>query len=235
MKPRRKLILLGIVALLTLLIAWTIGNESPDLEAELARAAKEGDVARLDSLVGRGADLNSLATPWQDTVPWTERLSQVLFSRKHPSGEGRTPLMWAISSMRIETVRWLLEKGANPNRVSDDGYSAIEFAIGTPMLAILLKHGCNPDNRRSKGRTALMLAASSGSLTSVEALIRAGANVNCQDELGLTPLRYALYSADKRIILRLIQAGADPSIRDTRGHDAYWFAQRHSITFPASH
>ena len=75
-----------------------------------------------------------------------------------------------------------------------------------------------------KGRTPLMLAARSGDLDRVEALLAAGSSVAERNANGGTPLMYAALGGDPRIVARLIEAGADPDARASNGWGALMIA-----------
>ena len=72
----------------------------------------------------------------------------------------------------------------------------------------------NADLSGEEGRTLLMLAAGTGNLLLVQALLAAGANVNAADEYGWTALACAVYNAELKrgfpdVVKALIDAGAD--------------------------
>lgn len=88
---------------------------------------------------------------------------------------GETPLLialksgisWQCSSANI--IRWLLEKGANPNRTSRLFHTALHTVVdrcsehdlsGLNILDLLLAHGANRHVLTPDGKNALSLAAS---------------------------------------------------------------------------
>jgi ankyrin repeat protein len=93
--------------------------------------------------------------------------------------------MAAARSYRVEVVRLLLEAGADVQRQTSDGFTALHAAVGevsrTPELQgecvrLLLTRGAAPDGRTASGLTALMNAAWVGCLSAVQALLDAGAS-----------------------------------------------------------
>lgn len=77
------------------------------------------------------------------------------------------------------------------------------------------------------GRTALMIAASSGSLDACRELIRRGASARAVDEGGLTPLLHACWGRSPGCVKQLLEsAGADPNQADICGETPAMVAAR---------
>ena len=74
------------------------------------------------------------------------------------------------------------------------------------------------------GRTALHLAAESGSIKCIQTLIKHKANVDCQTNGKFTPLIYASQKGYPEIIAELGQHGADVELMDRNGHTALFYA-----------
>ncbi|MEP6492039.1 MAG: ankyrin repeat domain-containing protein [bacterium] len=80
---------------------------------------------------------------------------------------GRTPLMWAAQHAEPETVRFMIELGADVNRVSEanmNGVRSNETALGLArkrkrddVVALLLRHGAR-DVASGRGRWASLFA-----------------------------------------------------------------------------
>jgi uncharacterized protein len=66
------------------------------------------------------------------------------------------------------------------------------------------------------GSTALLLAAQSNDLETVNLLLKAGANPQVANRYGATPLSAAATYADKGVVESLLKAGANPEVRVTR-------------------
>lgn len=81
-----------------------------------------------------------------------------------------------------------------------------------------LSAGKNIEQVDDRGRTPLMVAASIGSLESMQILISAGANVNAVDSFGVTPLMLGIRDIAKTRLL--IAAGAKPNDRTKQGQTA---------------
>lgn len=143
-----------------------------------------------------------------------------------------TPLMFAVFNNNIQSVKALLDLGADPNlptdSISDSGENSVIVAceyigFSQEILKLLLKYGGNP-NSTECGRnydmdgdwiparsSALSCAVSiSGEIEKVKILVEAGANVNNYDgDFQDAPLMDALLLDRMNIALYLLEHGAD--------------------------
>ncbi len=105
-----------------------------------------------------------------------------------PDGPGPAPLTWAARYGDRETIRLLLEHGANPNVRQDGEHSTntpLKIAVtyqGDDVIPLLLEHGADPEFAGEGGRsTALSVAIRNGSVRSMELLLDAGGDPNRVD------------------------------------------------------
>ncbi len=103
-----------------------------------------------------------------------------------------SPLQTAAPYGKAETVRVLLDAGANLKEVSREGDTLLHFATirgNAPVVKLLLgKHlDVNAKNKRD-GATPLHYAAAANSLECVELLLNAGASPNALDSNHANPL-----------------------------------------------
>ncbi len=82
-------------------------------------------------------------------------------------------------------------------------------------MRFLLQKGADPNLRDKDGNTPLMVAVSSGYGDLIAPLIAARANVNQGNDSGETPLIRAVQRRDTAIIRELLTAGADPDQADS--------------------
>ena len=98
-------------------------------------------------------------------------------------GHGHTLLMRAALDGNTESVRELINQGANINRRDDSGRTALMFAVVNrhyETMKLLLEHGADVNARSKQGGTALMGAAMAGELSMVQALLDKGADLDAR-------------------------------------------------------
>ena len=144
----------------------------------------------------------------------------------------KNPLIFACKNRFSEAASQLLEKGANPNVQTYDGYTPLMLACENYDFYVvkkLLEKGADPNLKNNNGETALICACKYGELHIVKALLDHGADLNAQeDQTGNTPL---LIACDFRlthsrehfytdIAFLLLDKGADPTIQNKDGNNA---------------
>ncbi len=110
----------------------------------LTKCAISGDNRCLDELIGKGEDIN-----------------------KHDQW-GWTPLLWAVYYGNLETVQFLITKGANVNARTMDDYMSV-YKDSTPLIiaskyenadiaGLLIKNGAVVNHKNRKGQNAYSIA-----------------------------------------------------------------------------
>jgi hypothetical protein len=123
---------------------------------------------------------------------------------------GRTALMYAASTGRIEIMQLLLSKGAMLSVSPPLECSTVQSALGGGIEAMkfLLDSGADVDERNRYGETALMYAAVWGDKAMVELLLERGASARARDQEGVTAGdRAARYG--KNDVVTLLQAAEE--------------------------
>lgn len=162
-------------------------------------AARQGSANAARAMVEAGADAN-LVSP----------------------GDQASPLLTALINGHFDLAAYFLEKGANPNLVSDAGVSPLYAVINVQWAPI----AAYPQPRA-------YLQQSHGYLDMLKLLLDKGADPNARvgrkvwysgynfdqsgvDEAGATPFWRAAYAADVVAMQLLVAHGADPSIATMR-------------------
>jgi ankyrin repeat protein len=140
-----------------------------------------------------------------------------------------TRLSNAAMDGNMQTVRTLLQQGADVNAPQGDGTTALHWAAYRDDLAmaqVLLKAGANVKaTTRVGAMTPLFMAAKNGSATVLDALLKAGADVNAASSNGTTALMLAAASGKTEAVKILVDRGADVNAKDvTNGQTALMFA-----------
>jgi hypothetical protein len=138
--------------------------------------------------------------------------------------DGFDPLTSAAKEGQLEVVRQLLKLKLSPNTESADGYSPLLMALwGHPeIVSLLLDAGADPNyNAQYYEYPLTRAAASGGSPSTIDSLLKSGAKLNAVDRWeGQTALHAAVMSQNYEVVQTLLEAGADPSIRDYSGKTA---------------
>lgn len=135
-----------------------------------------------------------------------------------------------VAAARARDARGLEEALASRSAVDSGdefGYSALDWAcaLNWPQgVHMLLADKADPNRATSQGESPLALAAQSGCLDCVRALIDAGAAMNHANARpadagngGFTPLHEAVTEGHMAIAAALLRAGANVDARDIQG------------------
>jgi|GEM_PF-1263561 len=131
----------------------------------------------------------------------------------------------------VETVRLLLEKGADINykHAMVLGHTPMTIAAAwghTGVVLLLLDRGASVDQQNEDGVSALQCAASTDKSELVKLLLDRMADVNHRDKAGRTPLFDAACSKCPPENARLLLSkGADINATDNKGKTAFYYAQ----------
>ena len=151
----------------------------------------------------------------------------------HTDAYGNTPLHQACWNGQGEVVKVLLEKGAEVEKLNDDGESPLILAVEKGNLVIvdlLLAAGANAGSARLDGVAPLHIAAKNGEHFIGKALINAGADKNVKTTDGKTPLILAAQCGRNDFTAMLIEAGADLNAVDNNRHSAMHYASEAGFT-----
>ena len=156
------------------------------------------------------------ADRWYDAVRGTGPRLQALLDETPSSvnvvdRRGRvTPLMHAAALGSLDTVRLLIEHGADVNARSAAGATALMWAAADPAkVRLLVERGADVKAASESGRTALLLAAMSDrSAETVRLLLERGADAKALDREQTSTLFAAAYGNDTEAVRLLLKAGA---------------------------
>lgn len=155
----------------------------------LVRAAYEGDTACCQALIEGGASIES-----------TSQL------------DGVTALSLAAEEGHYDTVKLLVENGANLDNLDDLSLTPLTHAARRShwdIVELLLESGAMVSFTGHRLRTVLHYAAKEGFSTFVDRLLKHGAPVNTVDADGATALHHAAWSGSTSSVRLLLKHGAD--------------------------
>src|SRR5580698_8855920 len=122
-----------------------------------------------------------------------------------------TPLHYAALYGNLESVRILLDRGANLNaRNKSDATPLIFAAYNFEKTRLLVEKGADVNAHSSRGMTPLKVAASvHGNIATLRYLLDKGAEVKQIDESGADALQIAALKGDADMVRLLLEKGAD--------------------------
>lgn len=138
-----------------------------------------------------------------------------------------TAMIPANSPRKTETVRVLLEGGADVNAVLDGQRTGLEQALmsrDSELVDLFLLRGADPNVKDTFGQTAIFNVRT---VPHIDKLVTAGADVNVKDQNGQTALYNSiLYGGPQtlNLVKKLVSVGLDWESVDNRGHSAETFA-----------
>ena len=166
----------------------------------LVDAAERGNLAEVQALVKKGADINAArvdgltalhAAVYADHLDIVEALLTAGAKAPAANRYGVTPLYLAAVNGNAAIIRRLIEAGADPNATDPGGETILMTAArtGNPAaLRALLERGALVDAREPEfQQTALMIAVREDHDEAVGVLLAAGASPNAQTRKGPIP------------------------------------------------
>lgn len=180
----------------------SIFTKNHDDFSNLHIAANNGDVEMIKILLDMGMDINAVAGP----------------------KFGITPLNAAVNEMKMNAVKVLLERGADPNiRDKKFGISPLhrclneheqataqnENIAALMIFKVLIKYGAKIDNKSIQLQTPLHIAAMNGKTFAIAPLVKMGADLHFRNCMGFTPLIEAAHFGHFEAVKILVEAGSD--------------------------
>ena len=163
----------------------------------IAFAVAGGQAVLADWLARQGAVIAPYSAQLLQHAGRAGRLDLVRWLLDHGADARAVQSGIFIAVTDVDILRLLLERGASPTRVGDNGFPPLPYvaradkAERPETAALLLDFGAEVDAPGLRGRTALHQAASAGHLDMLRLLLARGASRDVRDEDGATPLDLA--------------------------------------------
>lgn len=183
------------------------------LNEKMLAAASNVDVATVEKLVAQGADINytdawgnfaMFSAAWEGNIKALDIFYQL---GAKTTFEDANLLCNTAYNGKVESVKWLLDKGENANfSFENTEENALHYTISKPsemnerveIVSVLIAAGTNVNKKTLTGKSTLCFMR--------DAYLK-----------GETPLHRASAFANTTIIKMLLDAGADPTIKDANG------------------
>lgn len=150
-------------------------------EAEMLEAAGKGNTPRVQALLNEGVNVNMRG------------------------GDSQTPIMEATYGGHLDTIRLLLDHGADLSAKKRDGATALTLTANKDILALF------------KNISSMVAAAAAGNNTILETFISKGTPINGLSETGESALHAACWNGRVETVKLLLERGADPQIKKADG------------------
>ncbi len=169
--------------------------------AQLANAAQDGDLTRIEKLFKAGTPV------------------------KFVGQEGMTVTHYALRARRNapHVMELLLKAGADPVSMLSDGNNVPHYAVSRDnadpeVVKVLMAHGIGPNWFPSTGvhhdLSMLQAAVMGHNLPVIKLLVERGADINYVDPFSGSALHYALSGTDFYMAAYLVEAGIDLKLLD---------------------
>ena len=226
---------------------YAIKAQSADLSDVLLEAAKRGfyEVCKQCLQMAKDDEVNSGSREGGTALHHAAHngfgnivilLLKYGFDIESETDEGKTPLAVAAVAIKLEVVRILLARGADPRRKNLSGQTLVSELAELPpqqhlvddyigIVRALLEAGIATDDVDLYSRSALHYAVESGNGKLVEELLKSDADANLQDFSKWTPLHNAIRQ-DVEFSRLLLRHNADPQICDEDGWTPFHLAAK---------
>jgi len=136
-----------------------------------------------------------------------------------PSIIGATPFLLAASYGDVETMQILIDAGADPFLMTEDGTTALMLAAGTDYVEGQDKYG-------HRSYPAFLEAIQRRAFEATKFCLELGLDINAVNDSGLTALFGAVYMGGTLIAPYLLQRGADIDAINLRGQTPWMVAAK---------
>ena len=192
------------------------------LSVALFRTIREGNPAKLDSLLKKGAGANAILGDYSALMAaalnGTAGEMSVLIDHganvNYYNRDSISALWLAVPDM--EKAKLLINKGADVSWRSREGNTVLVKLAGIPgsaaLMQLLISKGCDP-RKGGLANDIMYNAASSCDTSVVGLLIRNGVSVNDTSSIGDYPLNSAINYRCFNTLKMLVENGADVNVR----------------------
>lgn len=213
-----------------------------NLDEKMLSAALKGDLVTVEKWTTQGANINYtdamgnsaiFAAAWEGN---TKALDLFYKLGAKISLDDANLLCNAAFNGKVDSVKWLLEKGENANfTFTDTGENALHYTIcktsemdeRVEIVKLLIDAGIDVNKKTIagkptlcfmrdawlKGETPLHRAAAFGNTTIIKMLLDAGADPSTKDANGDTPISWGSWYVRDADVLRLLIYQGVPGIR----------------------
>uniref|UniRef100_A0A8C2UT80 Transient receptor potential cation channel subfamily A member 1 n=1 Tax=Chinchilla lanigera TaxID=34839 RepID=A0A8C2UT80_CHILA len=126
---------------------------------------------------------------------------------------GNTPMHWAAENNQVESIKFLLSRGANPNLRNSSMMAPLHIAVQgmhNEMAKVLTEHSSTNVNLEGEnGNTAVMITCAKDNSEALEILLKKGAKLCKSNKWGDFPVHQAAFSGAKKCMELILKFGEE--------------------------
>lgn len=186
----------------------------------LAEAVMNGREVRVQALLEEGADPNA---PCYSPPFSLFDIPQIVFYSSRSRSHGSTIVMCAAYHPNARILRELLEAGGDVRARTDQGVTALGFAMSAGQhqnVELLVQHGAEVNSSAPQSTPLIDAITNRRHPADFAYLLAHGADPNLQDRNGFAPLNYAAGVGSAECTRALLQAGAHVNAAGFQGRTA---------------
>lgn len=183
-----------------------------------------------------GCELFSKKSPFDlavsGNIPMLKRLLDEGLDINQKFGyQGRTLIFGGVEREEPETVKFLIERGAEVNFRDKNEVTPLIHAIyygNAKPIQLLLAHGARVNDKNKAGVTAFWRAVSQGETELAGTLIAHGADIQYRNKKGNTVLHVAAQAGDPGMVRLLLKHKAPVNVKNKKGFTPLYFPEEFS-------
>jgi len=235
---------LTVTFLVMIMLSCCSKPDKIEISRKLATAVSQNDIATVNKLISKGADINSRfsegSTPLASAASYGfDLIAQILIQRKADlnaaCSDGSTPLMLAATKGHTATVALLVDSGADINKIDNSNKTALMLAIdnGYDEIAVnLIDHNAKLDTQNKlDNSTALLQAARKNKTHIIKLLIEKNANAFAVDNNGYDLLMIAAENNNLEAVQMALNRGVIANRVSNDGNTAADLARSNNYIF----
>ena len=194
-----------------------INFRNKDLRLALHLAIYNQNSEIINLLLNKGSEIDIYASVMLGKIDIINKFINEGFDVNKPyTNLGEYPIADAIHFQQIDTIKFLLQVGANINTVLTRSGDYVLHLYGAvkniEIFNLLVSSRADIHSKNNRGYTPLHVAARSSCFDTVKKLVEMGADINAIGENGNTPLWEAAYSQNQQTIEYLLLSGANVNV-----------------------
>ena len=195
---------------------FNLGNRkmSPELNALVEAALESKDWEKVRSFlemeyeeIGLETEGDETALDFAAALGYTDLMNTLMQNTQYSN----QALEYACIQGNVDTLKELIQKGADVNAVDEDSTNMLTVAVyegNLEIVKVLIEHGADVNKTDDEGNSALHAVAQHAHLDIVNVLIRSNADLNALNGDNESPLYMAVKSRHIPVMLQLLCFGA---------------------------